>query len=94
MTSVPFITNTGYDKATGNQVIAEENADLVAFGVPYIANLKPRLAFRGNSLQVATCPAAVTVCFCGRQWPQGPRPDAGATPGNTPTACNDRFNAR
>ena len=38
MTSVPFITNTGYDKATGNQVIAEENADLVAFGVPYIAN--------------------------------------------------------
>jgi N-ethylmaleimide reductase len=44
MTSVPFITNTGYDKVKGNTVIADGKADLVAFGVPYIAN--PDLAER------------------------------------------------
>ena len=38
MTSVPFITNTGYDKAKGDAVIADGKADLVAYGVPYIAN--------------------------------------------------------
>lgn len=38
MTTVPFITNTGYDKAKGNAVIAQGKADLVAYGVPYIAN--------------------------------------------------------
>jgi N-ethylmaleimide reductase len=38
MTSVPFITNTGYDKAKGNRAIEDGKADLVAFGVPYIAN--------------------------------------------------------
>jgi N-ethylmaleimide reductase len=38
MTMVPFITNTGYDKAKGNAVIAGGRADLVAYGVPYIAN--------------------------------------------------------
>ncbi len=38
MTSVPFITNTGYDKEHGNAVIERGDADLVAFGVPYIAN--------------------------------------------------------
>jgi N-ethylmaleimide reductase len=30
MTKVPFITNTGYDKAKGNAVIADGKADLVA----------------------------------------------------------------
>jgi N-ethylmaleimide reductase len=38
MTSVPLIINTGFDKAKANAVIAAEHADLVAFGVPYIAN--------------------------------------------------------
>jgi N-ethylmaleimide reductase len=38
MTSVPFVTNTGYDKAKGNAIIANDGADLVAYGVPYIAN--------------------------------------------------------
>ena len=38
MTSVPFITNTGYDRAKGDAVIAAGKADLVAYGVPYIAN--------------------------------------------------------
>ena len=38
MTSAPIIANTGFDKAKGNAVIAAGHADLVAFGVPYIAN--------------------------------------------------------
>lgn len=38
MTSVPIIINTGFNKAKGNAVIAAGHADLVAFGVPYIAN--------------------------------------------------------
>jgi N-ethylmaleimide reductase len=38
MTSAVFITNTGYDKARGNAVIGSGHADLVAYGVPYIAN--------------------------------------------------------
>ena len=36
--SVPLIVNTGFDKAKGNAAIARGQADLVAFGVPYIAN--------------------------------------------------------
>ena len=36
--TVPLIVNTGFDKATGNAVIASRGADAVAFGVPYIAN--------------------------------------------------------
>jgi N-ethylmaleimide reductase len=39
-----LIINKGFTRQTGNQVIAEELADLVAFGVPYIAN--PDLAER------------------------------------------------
>jgi N-ethylmaleimide reductase len=38
MTSVPIIVNTGFDKAKANAVLAGGHADLVAFGVPYIAN--------------------------------------------------------
>lgn len=33
-----LITNTGYDQDKGNAVIARGDADLVAYGVPYIAN--------------------------------------------------------
>jgi N-ethylmaleimide reductase len=36
MTSVPIVVNTGFDKA--NAVLAAGNADLVAFGVPFISN--------------------------------------------------------
>jgi N-ethylmaleimide reductase len=39
-----LIINGGYNRQTGNQVIADGQADLVAFGVPYIAN--PDLAER------------------------------------------------
>ena len=38
MTTVPIIVNTGFDKARGNALLAHGTADLVAFGVPYIAN--------------------------------------------------------
>lgn len=38
MTSLPLIINTGFDKARGNAVLAEGRADLVAFGVPFLAN--------------------------------------------------------
>lgn len=38
LVTVPLIVNTGFDKAKGNVVIAAGGADLVAFGVPYIAN--------------------------------------------------------
>jgi N-ethylmaleimide reductase len=37
MTSVPLIINTGFDKAKANAVLAAGHADLVAFGVPFIA---------------------------------------------------------
>lgn len=33
-----LITNTGYDQQKGNAVIAKGQADMVAFGLPYIAN--------------------------------------------------------
>ena len=36
--SAPLIVNTGFDKAKGNAAIANGQADLVAYGVPYIAN--------------------------------------------------------
>ena len=44
MFSGAIILNTGFDKAKANAVLASEDADLVAFGVPYIAN--PDLAAR------------------------------------------------
>ncbi len=33
-----YIANSGYDKARANAVLADGQADLVAFGVPFIAN--------------------------------------------------------
>lgn len=33
-----FMTNAGYDKARANAVLANGQADLVAFGVPFLAN--------------------------------------------------------
>ena len=38
LVTVPLIVNTGFDKAKANTVLAAGGADLVAFGVPYIAN--------------------------------------------------------
>ena len=35
--TAPLIVNTGFDKAKANAVLAAGGADLVAFGVPYIA---------------------------------------------------------
>jgi len=33
-----YIANGGYDKVRGNAVIASEAADMVAYGIPYLAN--------------------------------------------------------
>jgi len=33
-----LITNTGYDQHKGNEVIRKRQADLVAYGIPFIAN--------------------------------------------------------
>jgi N-ethylmaleimide reductase len=38
MTNVPLIINAGFNKAKGNAAIAAGHADLVGFGVAYIAN--------------------------------------------------------
>jgi len=38
MTSVPLIINTGFDKTKANAVLVARDADLVAFGVPFLAN--------------------------------------------------------
>ena len=38
LVTVPLIVNTGFDKAKANAVLGAGGADLVAFGVPYIAN--------------------------------------------------------
>ena len=38
MSSLPLIINTGFDKAKANAALAAGHADLVAFGVPYLAN--------------------------------------------------------
>jgi N-ethylmaleimide reductase len=49
MTSVPIIVNTGFDKAKADAVLASGNADLVAFGVAYIANPDLVERFRTNA---------------------------------------------
>ncbi|WP_022698251.1 alkene reductase [Euryhalocaulis caribicus] len=38
MTTVPFIVNTGFDKAKGMRTIEAGHADAVAYGVPFLAN--------------------------------------------------------
>lgn len=38
LVTVPLIVNTGFDKAKANAALASAKADVVAFGVPYIAN--------------------------------------------------------
>jgi N-ethylmaleimide reductase len=38
MTSVPFITNTGFDKAKGTEAVESGEVDAIAFGTLYIAN--------------------------------------------------------
>lgn len=38
LTSQPIIVNTGFDKDKGNAVVKSGAVDLVAYGVPYIAN--------------------------------------------------------
>ena len=49
MTSVPIIVNTGFDKAKANAVLASGHADLVAFGVAYIANPDLVVRFRTDA---------------------------------------------
>jgi len=44
MTSAPVIINGGFDRAKADAALAAGDADLVSFGVPYIAN--PDLAQR------------------------------------------------
>lgn len=36
--SVPLMVNTGFNKAKGDAVVGDGEADIVAFGVPFIAN--------------------------------------------------------
>lgn len=44
-----LITNAGYGKASANAVLASGKADLVAFGVPYIANPDLDARFRADA---------------------------------------------
>ena len=46
----PYIANGGYDKAHGNAVIAGGAAELVAFGVPFLANPDLPERFRRDAL--------------------------------------------
>jgi len=48
MTYVPLIINTGFDKVKANAVLAAGEADLVAFGVPFLANPDLPERFRRN----------------------------------------------
>jgi len=49
MTTVPFIIGTGFDKQKANAVLSAGQADLVSFGVPYIANPDLVERFRTNA---------------------------------------------
>jgi len=45
----PFMINMGYTKETGNRVIQEGRADLVSFGVPFLANPDLPARFRRDA---------------------------------------------
>jgi N-ethylmaleimide reductase len=45
----PIIINGGYGKETAEKAVAEDAADLVAFGVPYLANPDLVERFRRNA---------------------------------------------
>jgi N-ethylmaleimide reductase len=49
MTSTSVIVNTGFDKMKGNAVLNSGQADLVAFGVPHIANPDLVARYRNNA---------------------------------------------
>ncbi len=49
LVTVPLIVNTGFDKVKANAVLEAGRADLVAFGVPYIANPDLVRRFRENA---------------------------------------------
>jgi N-ethylmaleimide reductase len=53
-----FIVNGGYDEARGNAAIASGEADLVAFGVPFLAN--PDLPIRFKSKAKLNAPDQTT----------------------------------
>lgn len=48
MTSIPLIVNTGFDAAKAEAALAAGHADLIAFGVPFIANPDLVARFRAN----------------------------------------------
>lgn len=52
-----LMTNAGYDKAGANTVLAAGRADLVAFGVPYLANPDLEARFRADAPLNAPDPA-------------------------------------
>jgi N-ethylmaleimide reductase len=52
-----LIVNGGYDAETGHAAIASGEADLVAFGVPFLANPDLPLRYRGNAPLNAPDPA-------------------------------------
>jgi N-ethylmaleimide reductase len=53
-----LIVNGGYDAATGEAAIARGEADLVAFGVPFLAN--PDLPLRYRKRAALNVPDATT----------------------------------
>ncbi len=53
-----FVVNGGYDEASGNAAIASGEADLVAFGVPFLAN--PDLPIRFNTKTGLNAPDQAT----------------------------------
>ena len=51
-----FMTNAGYDKARANDALQQGQADLIAFGVPFIANPDLPERFRRNAALNAADP--------------------------------------